>query len=288
MPRLRRLVALGAALAAYSLYEPRRYRLERKVVAYPRPVPELTVLHLSDTHLQADDRLLRSFLDELPESLGSAPDLIVATGDLIDDDSGIEPIVDALARLEARLGRFYVLGSHDYYQATGRNFRKYFTGEKSVERAKPAASAELERGLQEKGWISLLNKSHVVSTPEGPIRIAGVDDPYLDRDEPGHIERGPDEVFAVGLVHCPDVVSEWVLKGFGLVLAGHTHGGQVRIPGIGALVTNSSLPAGLAAGPHRIGDSWLHVSRGLGTSRFSPIRFWCPPEVSLLEVTARR
>ena len=283
-----RLAALGAALAAYSLYEPTRYRLEKKVVPYARPVPELSILHVSDTHLRASDRLLRSFLAELPDRLGSVPDLVVATGDFIDDNSGIEPAVDALAQLEAKLGRFYVLGSHDYYQSSGRNLSKYFTGDHQVKTTMPAATAELERGLQDKGWISLLNAGHVVSTPQGPIRVFGVDDPYIDRHDASQIERAPGEVFALGLVHCPNVVSEWVLEGFDLVLAGHTHGGQVRVPGIGALVTNSSLPAALAAGLHAVGHSWLHVSRGLGTSHYSRIRFWCPPEVSLLEVRSQR
>jgi predicted MPP superfamily phosphohydrolase len=93
---------------------------------------------------------------------------------------------------------------------------------------------------------------------------------------------------AIGVVHTPDVVSEWALGGYDLVLAGHTHGGQVRIPGVGAVVTNCTLPPALAAGLHRIGGAWLHVSPGLGTGRFSPIRFNCRPEATLLRLRSRR
>ena len=85
-------------------------------------------------------------------------------------------------------------------------------------------------------------------------------------------------------MHAPDVVSDFALAGFDLVLAGHTHGGQVRIPPFGALVTNSSLPPALARGLSRVGNMWLHVSPGLGTSRFSPARFACPPEATLLQL----
>ncbi|MEA2517702.1 MAG: uncharacterized protein QOG16_1540, partial [Actinomycetota bacterium] len=93
-------------------------------------------------------------------------------------------------------------------------------------------------------------------------------------------------VLAIGLAHAPDVVSQWMLQGFDLVFTGHTHAGQVRVPGFGAVVTNSSLPTELAGGLHRVGSGWLHVSPGLGTGRFAPIRFNCRPEATLLEITA--
>jgi predicted MPP superfamily phosphohydrolase len=118
------------------------------------------------------------------------------------------------------------------------------------------------------------------------VRVAGVDDPYLGRARTGHLHRAPDDVVAIGLMHAPDVVSAFVLAGFDLVLAGHTHAGQVRLPGIGAVVTNCSLPTGLAGGAHRVGDAWLHVSPGLGTGSFAPIRFRARPEVTLLRLVS--
>ncbi len=91
-------------------------------------------------------------------------------------------------------------------------------------------------------------------------------------------------MLALGLVHSPDVVTEWVLNGFDLIVAGHTHGGQLRLPLKGALVSYSSLPAPRASGLSRVGDGWLHVSPGLGTSKFTPVRFLCRPEATLLQL----
>lgn len=276
----------GVALGAYALSEPYRFRIAEHRLPLRVALPELVVLHVSDTHLTARRTSLLRFLKELPVRLGVVPDLVVATGDLIDDDSGIEPLVEAFARLEARLGRFYVLGSHDYYVSGPNLPTKYFTGRHEVSTTRRADSARLEEGLQAKGWTPLTNTTELVDAPFGRIRMAGVDDPYIGRHSTGHLERGRDDVLAIGLVHSPDVVSQWALAGFDLVLAGHTHGGQVRAPGVGALVTNCSLPAALASGPHRIGATWLHVSPGLGNSRFSPIRFNCRPEATLLRLHA--
>jgi predicted MPP superfamily phosphohydrolase len=111
-----------------------------------------------------------------------------------------------------------------------------------------------------------------------------VDDPYLGRHSTSHIARAEGECAAIALVHAPDVVSEWALNGFDLIVGGHTHGGQLRLPGWGSLVTNCRLPNALSQGLHRIGHTWLHVSPGLGQSRFSPIRFWCRPEATLLRL----
>lgn len=284
MALLRRLTALGAAAAAYSLVEARSYRLARRTVRVQAPINRLTVLHVSDTHVGGPDSPLLDFLERLPELVGTTPDLVIATGDLINGDRGIDPLVAALSRLEAQLGRFYVLGSHDYYQSDKPNFKKYLTGERNVSLAGRTDSDRLQDGLRDKGWISAINQTHHLDAPVGEVRISGVADPYLNWHETAHIRRGQGEVLAIGLVHAPDVVSEWVLNGFDLVLAGHTHGGQVRIPPFGALVTNCDLPAALAYGLHRIGSGWLHVSPGLGTSHFAPIRFCCPPEATLLEL----
>jgi hypothetical protein len=208
---------------------------------------------------------------------------VLATGDLIQDNSGIEPLVELLAPLEARLGRFFVFGSHDYYQASFQSYAKYWTG-KRTPRAPHADSDRLRDSLQNKGWVQLHNRSELIETPSGRVRLTGVDDPYLGRHKMDHLERAASDVCAIGLMHSPEIVSEFVLAGFDLILAGHTHAGQVRVPFVGALVTNCSLPLPLAGGPHRIGDSWLHVSPGLGTGKFSPIRFNCRPEATLLRL----
>jgi predicted MPP superfamily phosphohydrolase len=284
----RRLAALGAAASAYSLMEARSYRLTRRVVPVQAGIDRLTILHVSDTHLTGPESPLVPFLERLPELVGTTPDLVFVTGDLIESDKGIEPIVAALSRLEAQLGRYYVLGSHDYFQSENPSFLKYVTGNRKVPVASRAATEDLEGGLSDKGWISAQNLTHQIDAPQGRIRISGVADPYLNWHTTDHIHRAPDEVLALGLVHAPDVVSEWLLNGFDLVFAGHTHGGQIRVPPIGSIVTNSDLPAALAYGLHRIGSGWLHVSPGLGTSHYAPIRFCCPPEATLLELVGNK
>lgn len=283
---LLRVLGAGGALAAYVLYEPHRYRLVTRDLEVRRGVPRLDVLHLSDTHLGGGDRRRAKWLWELPERLGTTPDLVVATGDLIQNNSGIDVIVEVLAGLEARLGRFYVLGSHDYFQSKFQNYAKYWTGKRRLT-APPADSHRLEEGLRSKGWLPLANRTEFVVQEGRRIRVAGVDDPYLNRHRTGHIQTSSEDACAIGLMHTPEIVSEYALAGFDLVLAGHTHAGQVRIPFAGALVTNSSLPTGLAGGAHRVGESWLHVSPGLGHGKFSPIRFNARPEATLLRLRPR-
>jgi predicted MPP superfamily phosphohydrolase len=277
----------AAVLGAYSLYEPYRFRLASLEVPVAPPVPSLTVLHLSDLHLTAERRALARWLGELPGRLGGRPDLVAVTGDLIENGSGIEAAIQLLSGFEGRFGRFYVLGSHDYYESAGPNYSKYFTGTRKIRRAGRADTASLEAGLKRAGWVSLTNATEVVDSPRGRIRLSGVDDPYIGRHSTGHIRRAAGEVLALGLMHSPDVVSDYALHGFDLVLAGHTHAGQVRLPRFGALVTNSSLPAGLAGGLHRVGSTWLHVSPGLGSSRYSPVRFLARPEATLLRLALR-
>ena len=284
MNRSRLGAILTAATAAYPFVEAQLHRVTTRVVPVRAAAPALDVLHLSDAHLTARSRRLASFLAELPGRLGGVPDLVVATGDMIDHDSGIDPLLRALGGLETKHGCFYVHGSHDYYQAAGPSYTKYFTGDRSAGASIPADVDRLERGLADLGWRSLNNSSARIVVGDATVLVAGVDDPYIARHRTAHIERSSSDALALALVHAPDVVSEWALHGFDLVCAGHTHGGQVRVPGWGAIVTNCSLPSRLAMGLNRIGDTWLHVSPGLGTGRFSPIRFNARPEATLLRL----
>jgi predicted MPP superfamily phosphohydrolase len=92
--------------------------------------------------------------------------------------------------------------------------------------------------------------------------------------------------FGLAVVHSPDPAPELVALGYDLVLAGHTHGGQVRLPIVGALVTNCSIPNRMARGLFRLGPGHVHISAGLGTSKYAPFRLFCRPEAAFLELTA--
>lgn len=280
------LLASAGALAVYPFLEARWYRLRRLVVPVGRAIPRIDVLHISDTHMSARDDRLRRFLRGLNDTLERAPDLVLATGDLVEGDDGIEPVIACLSDLFPGAARFYVLGSHDYYNPRFQSYGKYFaTRGRGAIQAPHANTARLEAGLQTAGWRSVQNTGADVEVRDVRVHVGGVDDPYLNRHTTSHIARAPGDELAIGLVHAPEVVSDWLLAGFDLVVAGHTHAGQVRIPGFGAVVTNSSLPAALGGGLHRIGSGWLHVSPGLGTGRFAPIRFACRPEATLLSLT---
>jgi predicted MPP superfamily phosphohydrolase len=95
---------------------------------------------------------------------------------------------------------------------------------------------------------------------------------------------------ALGLSHTPEprLIDAFAADGFTLMMSGHTHGGQLRVPGYGALVTNCGLPRRRARGLSPWGPgAWLHVSAGLGTSPYAPVRFACPPEATLLTLVER-
>lgn len=272
--------ALGGI--AYAVAESRWFRIQEHRVPASAGVPPLRILHLADSHLRSKDRARLDFLASLPDRIGPL-DLILMTGDMIENDSGIDPLLDLLARFDARYGKAYVLGSHDYYQSVFKFPFKYLGAIEPKIEAPLADTERMEKGLQEQGWICLTNRSARIEGPHGPILLTGVDDPYLGRHRTDHIARS-DETLAIGVMHAPNLVSLYALKGFDLAVAGHTHGGQLRLPFFGALVTNSRLPTALAAGVAQIGGMALHVSPGLGVSEHMQIRFLCRPEVTILDL----
>jgi uncharacterized protein len=121
--------------------------------------------------------------------------------------------------------------------------------------------------------------------PDGlAVELVGLDDPHIERHDLRVAPRRAPEEFGLAVVHSPDAAPELAALGYDLIVAGHTHGGQIRLPMVGALVTNSDLPPRLVSGLIRFGSTLLHTSRGLGTSKFAPFRFWCRPEATVLEL----
>jgi predicted MPP superfamily phosphohydrolase len=298
MPRARLKVALlaagalsaaGAACVGYGILVERDwYRLRRqRVQALASGKPPLTVLHLSDLHLTVADTKRMRFL----ERLAAEPvDLVVLTGDMLGEPEALDPVLATLGRFRPRLGAVAVLGSNDYWAPRFRNPLTYFTGPSSRRHRSGRRNPwrELVEGLEARGWTVLSNRRGRL----GDVELAGMDDPHIRHDDPGVAVPPNGEVPAslrLGVVHSPyrRALDAFAGNGYDLVLAGHTHGGQVRLPGVGALVTNCDLPRDRVRGLSRWSGSWLHVSGGLGTSKYAPFRFACRPEASLLTVVPR-
>jgi predicted MPP superfamily phosphohydrolase len=276
--------ALGAAGFGWGVIEAHRYRVAvHRLAVLPPGAKPLRVLQVSDLHLRLSNTRLASFLAGLSEQRF---DLVLATGDLIGEPRAVERCARLLGGLRGRLGRYYVLGSSDYYAPKFKNYLDYFTRRRRSP-TRPNRTGEFLEILHEQGWKGLTNRTEHVVLKGTPTQLTGLDDPYLHRDDRSLLRRSPDAAFAWCVVHDPAPYADAARAGFDLVVAGHTHGGQVRLPFVGALVTNSDTPRHLALGASWVGNTLLFVSPGLGTGKYAPIRFRCPPEASVLELVPR-
>lgn len=289
---------LGSATAgvAYAtLYERNRWTLRRFEVPVLAPgSAPLRVLHLSDLHMTAGQRSKQHWIASLAEL---QPDLVVDTGDNLAGPDAVPATLLALAPLLELPGAF-VTASNDYYAPRPKNPLAYFRTDHRRVHGDPLPWRELRDALTARGWLDLTNAAGRLTVGGRRIALAGVDDSHLRRDR-YDLVAGPADAAAdlrIGLAHSPEprVLDRFAADGYDLLLCGHTHGGQLRVPGYGALVTNCGIDrararwlhrwAGPSAGAPR--GTWLHVSAGLGTSPYAPYRFACPPEATLLTLTA--
>ncbi|HEY2693950.1 MAG TPA: metallophosphoesterase [Pseudonocardiaceae bacterium] len=281
--------ALGAATIAYSAGIERRHWTLRKAtlpVLAPDARP-IKVLHISDLHMLPDQRSKQRWVAELDKL---EPDLVVNTGDNLAHLHAVPAVLRALEPLLTRPGVF-VFGSNDYYAPKPKNPVRYLTKSKKRIHGTPLPWQDLRAALVERGWHNLTHVRTGLTVAGQQIIAAGIDDPHLRRDRYAEIAGRPaPATLRLGVTHSPEprVLDAFAGDGYDLVLAGHTHGGQLRLPGYGALVTNCALDRSRARGASRWGaHMWLHVSAGLGTSPYAPVRFACPPEASLLTLVPR-
>lgn len=277
------IVLLGAAAIAYGVFIERRwYRVGRYRLDI-LPAGTLTILHLSDLHLLKDDARASRFIGSLPGA-----DITVVTGDIVGEPEAVEFTVRTLRDVRGRLASLFVLGSNDLYVPRRLNWFRYFHPHgrhKGVAR-RSGRAGDLVRLLEGDGWVHLRNRKDALTSNGLRLEIVGLDDPHIHRADIRVAGRQDPAAFGLAVVHSPDPAPELAALGYDLVVAGHTHGGQVRLPLAGALVTNSSFPTRLASGLMRFGDAYVHVSPGLGTSKYAPFRFLCRPEATLLELRA--
>jgi predicted MPP superfamily phosphohydrolase len=283
------LAAAGIGAATYGwAYERKSFRLRRVSVPILAPgSPPITVLHISDLHATPGQPWKVSWVRSLAEL---EPDLVVNTGDNMASLQAAPVVLEALGPLLERPGAF-VPGSNDWFAPVGKNPALYLLPDKGRRHTgNPLPWGELRSSFTAAGWLDLTHRRTTIVVRGVQVELAGVSDAHLDAD---HYERVAGTVtgdVGIGLSHSPEprVIDSFAADGFSLVMSGHTHGGQLRVPGFGALVTNCGLDRRRARGlsPWSNG-SWLHVSAGLGTSPYAPVRFACPPEATLLTLTPR-
>ena len=279
------VAAIGVACVLYGIFVGRwRYRLvRRRLDILPSAGPQtLTILHLSDLHFVRRDDRKASFLASLPQ-----PDVVVVTGDFLAEPEGVEAAVAAVRPVRGRLASWFVLGSNDYFAPRPLNYLAYFRKRRRRRRAVVGRARDLVAMLTADGWLDLSNRRAEVDLDGLPVELMGLDDAHIGRHDLRVAPRRAPDRFGVAVMHSPDSAPESAALGYQLLVAGHTHGGQVCLPGIGALVTNSVLPARLASGLIRMGTAHLSLSPGIGTSKYAPFRFACPPEAILLELRRR-
>ena len=297
------LAAVGlGALAWGSLVERNRFTVRREVVPVLEPGSRpIRILHVTDLHMAPWQRNKQEWVRNLR---ALEPDLVINTGDNLGHAEGIEGVEQALEVFRGIPG-FYVNGSNDYYGPAAKNPFTYFLGPSAGQRD-PARlnTSRLETFFDGLGWHSLNNAAVAMDLAGSPLEFFGVNDPHIGKDRldslPGALDelRESDdalssnrEVTSIGVTHAPyqRVLNSFVTHGADLIVAGHTHGGQVRVPGYGALVTNCDLPrsqaSGLSLWKHAMRAAYLNVSAGLGTSIYAPVRFACKPEAVLLTLT---
>lgn len=285
----------AAALAYASLIERNLFGVREETLAVLPPGSKpLRVLHLSDIHFVPNQRIKVRWLESLA---ALEPDLVVNTGDNLSHVDAVPPLLEALKPL-LRFPGVYVPGSNDYYGPSFKNPLTYFTGPSTIAKEPPALPfGKLFGTFEDAGWTGLTNRRDTMDLGGVRLDFSGVDDPHLNRDVyAGFPEPDPSAAtpaVRVGVAHAPyqRVLNYFTDGGADLILAGHTHGGQVCVPFYGALVSNCDLPPRLAKGvslwEHHGRRVPMNVSAGIGTSRFAPIRFACRPEAVLLTLTPR-
>ena len=293
------LVLLFCGLSAVlvcELFSGRRIRfrtlkLGPAVKAEADRLEELRILHLSDIHASGSTDRRLAAVEAMSEKEW---DFVFITGDLIEDDSGIEPVAEALGKLKAKYGKFAVLGNHDYFSFQPQNIVQWFKvvlgdmiGSRDITCRVPNDLDRLLDSLEFVGVRVLRNEVEQVVTDRGCLcQIFGMDDPTTDRDNPAALyESKNEEALRLVLMHSPERMESVRPIDPKVVMCGHTHGGQIRIPFFGALFTSSDAPRKAASGLIYLGGCRVHISSGMGAGQVFPYRINSPPEITELLIS---
>ena len=259
----------GAAVVEGFLREPFQLDVTRLTIAspwLPTGFDGLKIVQLSDLHLHHISRAYRTAIDVIRRE---RPHLVVITGDLVDRSEETSACLAFLAELRAAAGAPVVVvpGNWDH---------RAFPTKRSI-------AAWHERLQAETGIRVLANQNVVLRRGGDRMWLVGTDDPYFGHADLDASFKGvPDTAFALVLTHAPEAFEELAERPAArLVLAGHTHGGQVRLPFVGAVRVPSRYGTRFARGLFKLGDTFFYVNAGMGMSHL-PIRFLCRPELTVL------
>ena len=275
----------GAGATFYAWRESKRVELTETVLQVPDLPPGLDglrMLHVADTHFPANGESLPRFLEAARRR---RYDLVVGTGDFVDSQAGWEVALRAFRSLDPALGIFAVIGGHERYgRLRRRDLLTRLGGRGRRDWVDPSPFLD---GLRKAGVRVLMNESTPAEIEGELVRFVGIDDAYhdLDRLEEALPPQGLSAPgFPILLSHSPDGVLHPAARGIPVALCGHTHGGQIRIPGYGAPVRHArAVGRSNASGLLRIGDTQVVISRGFGTTTL-PLRFACRPELGIVEL----
>lgn len=294
------LIAAGLALAADALLiEPRRLqRIERCTPfrGLPPALAGLRILHLSDFHYVPRDRWLPRQLARLAEeTTNDLPDLIAITGDFVEWHEDAPAIAAMVGRLRSRYGVFAVLGNHDYGNACDPHERPDHPAVEQLSdkigapllllRDRPGRSYGnnidmIVQALADQGVRVLRNTAVPLAIAGARLWVGGVDEPHQRRADLAAVCAAvPEDGPLLLLAHSPEVLEQPIPCGIGLILAGHTHGGQVCFPKMQPLVTHTRLHLPAYRGLIETDAGPMYISGGMGAS--VPLRFRCPPEITL-------
>ena len=288
---------LGGALTAYAWWESTRARLVRhdvEVPGLPAGLDGLRILHVSDTHFPANGASLERFAELIAEV---EYDIVFASGDYVETAAGWDSAVEAFSLLHAPLGVYASLGAHDYLApiSTAAEWRDAARRRAFGGRRRLVDPAPFVERLESLGVRVLRNEWTQAEIGGEVVRIGGAGDDSVGMarlDQALPPEDGTDgphgkDGLTVLLTHSPDALLR-LQHPPPLSFCGHTHGGQIRIPGYGAPVRHSQLVnRQQTAGVFHHNGAQIVVSQGFGTA-IVPLRFLCPPEVGLVQLAARR
>jgi len=251
------------------------FRLRKLQIPVKGLAAPIRILHLSDLHLLPADRAKQRFIQRATDD---DYDFVFLTGDIAEEEAA-EPLVPGLLSRQPRHGAFAVLGNHDHWRMSFTDHLWEFLGGTSHSRASWNDVPRMKANYEAEGrWRVLINEHVAVPVNDQKVIVAGIDDPFTGRGDLQATMRGVKQAdLLIGLVHVPTDLASLSQRGFHLVLSGHTHGGQVRLPLIGALRTQCDLPPRHAAGLHYVERTAVHVSQGLGAGRLIRARLLCPP-----------